>query len=152
MNGLNSTSRRESSAQPDNSSDRLIPRDPQGFGAPPTERAPGEMSAFEFLQEHQSASTTGAPAHTTVLPPPDSQPLSFATDYPARTSSLPAGATALNPKPSDGRVDISMAEALMKGPDIGVRDLQEKGSRKSLRESVSRIFRLGKKEDKTGKP
>jgi hypothetical protein len=153
MNEANHVDSWERSPQPDkNYRARLVPRDPQGLETPSSERTPGELSVFEFLQEHPCATTAGAPAHAERLPS-TSSPLSPTTaNYPTRTSSLPAGANAPEIERSPGAADMGKENVPMAVRKGGEKKMQEKGSQKSLRETVSRLFKFHKKEEKTGKP
>jgi hypothetical protein len=153
MNGSKHVDSCERSPQPDSKSgERLIPRDPQGLETPSSERAPGELSVFEFLQEHPLASTAGAPAHHEKLPPTSSPLSSTTANYPPRTSSLPAGADAPKAECCQGAANMGKENISVTVLSGGEKNVQEKGSQKSLRETVSRLFKFHKKEEKAGKP
>jgi hypothetical protein len=153
MDGSNHVDSCERSPRPDsNYRERLVPRDPKGLETSPSERAPGELTVIEFLQEDPPASTAAAPAYTEKLPL-TSFPLSSSTaNYSPRTSSLPAGAPALGTERTPGLADLGKENVPVAVPKGGEKDVQGKGSQKSLRESVSRFFKFHKKEETARKP
>jgi hypothetical protein len=153
MNGSNHVDCCERSPRPDsNYRERLIPRDPKGLETLPSECAPGELSVFEFLQEDPPASSVAAPAHTEKLPPTNFPLSSTTTNYPPRTSSLPTGAISLKIERTSSLADIGKENIPVAVLNGGEKNVQGKGSQKSLRDSVSRFFKFHRKGENAGKP